>query len=109
MENFSQNKNELQIETYIYTFIRLTMNLNDSSSIALHLKIHSVPESKFQKILVENTYIIAHVINKLRLQILEDQHIKLNKKIESLELILKIARKFWNAFSLFFLIFYFSW
>ena len=45
----------------------LTMHLNDSSSIALHLKTHSIPESKFGKILVENTTIIAHRINKLRL------------------------------------------
>ena len=43
----------------------LTMHLNDSNSIALHLKIHSIPKSKFQKILVENTAIIAHKINKL--------------------------------------------
>ena len=44
---------------------RLTMHLNDSSSIALHLKTHSIPKSKFGKILVENTTIIAHKINKL--------------------------------------------
>ena len=37
----------------------LTMHLNDSNSIALHLKTHSIPKSKFQKILVENTTIIA--------------------------------------------------
>ena len=37
---------------------RLTMHLNDSSSIALHLKTHSIPKSKFRKILVENTTII---------------------------------------------------
>ena len=52
------------------------MHLNDSSSIALHLKTHSIPKSKFRKILVENTTIIALEINKLRLQILETLHIK---------------------------------
>ena len=43
----------------------LTKYLNDFSSIALHLKTHSIPKSKFQKILVENITIIAHKINKL--------------------------------------------
>ena len=51
------------------------MHLNDSSSIALYLKTHSIPKSKFQKILVENTTIIAHKINKLWLQILEALYI----------------------------------
>ena len=46
------------------------------TSIALHLKTHSIPKSKFQKILVENTTIIAHKIHKLQLQILEALHIK---------------------------------
>ena len=55
------------------------MHLNDSSSIALHLKTHSIPKSKFRKILVENTTIIAHEIDKLRLQILEALHIKTKK------------------------------
>ena len=55
------------------------MHLNDSSSIAFHLKNHSIPKSKFRKILVENTTIIAHEINKLRLQILEALHIKTKK------------------------------
>ena len=53
------------------------MLLNDSSSKALPLKTHSVPNSKFRKILVENTSIIAHEIDKLRLQILEALHIKI--------------------------------
>ena len=52
------------------------MHLNDSSSIALHLKTHSIPKSKFRKILVENTSIIAYEIDKLRLQILEDLNIE---------------------------------
>ena len=55
------------------------MHLNDSSSIALHLKDHSIPKSKFQKILVESTTIIAHKIDKLRLKILEALHIKTKK------------------------------
>ena len=58
---------------------RLTMHLDDSCSIALHLKTHSIPKSKFRKILIENTAIIAHEINKLRLQILEALHIKTKK------------------------------
>ena len=73
---------------------RLTMHLNDSSSIALHLKSHSVPKSKFRKILVENTTIIAHEIDKLRQQILEALHIKTPKNLKSIELILKIATMF---------------
>ena len=44
---------------------RLTMHLNDSSSIALHLKTHSIPKSKFRKSLVESINIIAHKMNKL--------------------------------------------
>ena len=55
------------------------LHLNDSSSIALHLKTHSIPKSKFRKILVENTTIIAHKINKQRLQFLEALHIKTKK------------------------------
>ena len=58
---------------------RLKMHLNDSSSIALDLKTHSIPKSKFQKILAENTTIIAYEINELRLQILEAQNIKTKK------------------------------
>ena len=71
---------------------RVTMHLNDSRSIALHLKRHSIPKSKFRKIPVENTTIIAHEI-KLRLQILEALHIK-TKKLELIELTLKIVRMF---------------
>ena len=52
------------------------MHLNDSSSIALNLKTYSFPKSKFRKILLENTTIIAHEMNKLRLQILEALQIK---------------------------------
>ena len=55
---------------------RLTMYLNDSSSIALHIKSHFILKSKFRKILVENTTIIAPEINKRQLQILEAQHVK---------------------------------
>ena len=69
------------------------MHLNDSSSIALHLKTHSIPKFTFQKILVENNTIIAHEINKLQLQILEALHIK-TKNLESIELILKIVTMF---------------
>ena len=55
------------------------MHLNESSSIAFHLKNYSIPKSKFRKILVENITIIAHKIDKLRLQILEALHIKTKK------------------------------
>ena len=55
---------------------RLTLHLYDSSSMALHLKSHSIPKSEFQKILVEYTTIIAHEINKLQLQVWEAIHIK---------------------------------
>ena len=72
---------------------QLTMHLNVSSSIALHFKTYSIPKSKFRKILVENTIIIAHEIDKLQLQILEAQHIK-TKNLKSVELILKIATMF---------------
>ena len=44
---------------------RLTMHLNDTSSIALHLKNHSIPKSKFRKNFVKKTAIIAHEIDKL--------------------------------------------
>ena len=44
------------------------MHLNDSSSIDLHLKTHSIPKSKFRKILVGNITIIVHEINKLQQQ-----------------------------------------
>ena len=56
------------------------MHLNDSSSIALHLKNHSIPKSKFPKILIENPKIIPHEIDKLRLQILEALNIKTKEK-----------------------------
>ena len=55
---------------------RLTKHRNDSSSLAQHLKSHIIPKSKFRKILVENTTIIEHGINKLQLQILEAFHKK---------------------------------
>ena len=68
------------------------MYLYDSSSIAIHLKTHSITKSKFREIPIENTTIIAYEINTLQLQILEALHIK--NKLESIELILKIATSF---------------
>ena len=65
---------------------RLTTHPNDSSSIALYLKTHSIPKSRFRKILVENTTITAHEIGKLQLQILEALHIKTENKIKSIKL-----------------------
>ena len=61
--------------------------------MALHLKIHSILKSKFRKILVENTTIIVHKINKLGLQILEALHLK-TKNLKSIEFILKIVTMF---------------
>ena len=55
---------------------RLTMHLNDSISIPILLKNSSITKSKFRKILLENTTIIAHEIDKIRLQILETLHLK---------------------------------
>ena len=55
------------------------MHFNDSNSIASHLKNQSILKFKFQKILVENITIIAHEIDKLRRQIIKDQHIKTKK------------------------------
>ena len=67
--------------------------------------MHSRPKSKFCKILVENTAIVAHKINKPQLQILEALFIKKT----TIELILKIATMFWNAFSLFYFVFCMSY
>ena len=41
--------------------------------LIFHLKNYSIPKSKFQKILDENTTITAYEIDKLRLQIVEMQ------------------------------------
>ena len=49
------------------------MNSLDSSSIALHLKTHSILKSKFRKILFENTTIIAQ-------EIPEALHMKINPR-----------------------------
>ena len=47
-ETFSPKENNTYIGLPTTTFsIRLTMHPNDSSSIALHLKTHSVPKSTF--------------------------------------------------------------
>ena len=62
------------------------MHLNDSGSRALHLKTHSIQKSKFRKILIENTTIIAHEIDKLRPQILEALHIKTKPRINTINL-----------------------
>ena len=65
---------------------------------------------EFTKI-VPSAFIIAHEIDKLRLQIMEDLYINLkkNKKLESIQVILKIATMFWNAFRFdFFFVFLFN-
>ena len=85
-------ENNMYIDLTTMTLSRcLTVHLNDSSFIALHLKSCSLPKSKFPKILVENITIIAHKINKPQLQILEALHVKIK---------LKIATIFLNAFGL---------
>ena len=84
---------------YTHTSIRIHAHTH-TPNISI-LKPHSIPKSKFRKILVEYTTILAHEINKLRLQILEALHIKkqnkkktTNKpktnKLESIVSILKI-------------------
>ena len=69
---------------------RLTMHLKDFSSIALHLKTHSIPNSIFQKILVEN-----NTINHTKLISYDFKSYKPDmykqKDLESIELILKLA------------------
>ena len=71
-------------------------------SIDFHLKNHFIPKSKFRKILVENTTIIAYKIDKLRLQILEALHIKKNKinriNFENCENVLKCFQYFYLIF-----------
>ena len=93
---FKENNTFVGLTTTTLSTRRLMMHLNDSSSIALHLKTHSIPKSKFRKI--ENTTIIARKINKLRLKILETLHIipppPPKKTLEPIELILKIATMF---------------
>ena len=48
-ETVSKEKNTYVGLTTTTLSRRLTMHLNDSSSIALHLKTHSIPESKISK------------------------------------------------------------
>ena len=77
LEDYVSKENSAYVGLTTTTLSRpLTMHLNNSSSMALHLKSHSIPKSKFLKISDENTPIIAHKIDKLRLQILEALHIK---------------------------------
>ena len=106
--NCVSNKNNMYIGLSPMTLSRRrTMHLNDSSSIALHLKTHSIPKSKFQKILVENTTITAHKINKLQLKILKALHIKTKKNrinrinFENSNNILKYFLSFFFLFSIF--------
>ena len=48
------NENNIYVGLTTTTLSRqFTMHLNDSSSIALHIKIHSILKSKFKKILVK--------------------------------------------------------
>ena len=68
---------------------------NDSSSVAIK---PFCSEIKIRKILVENTTIIAHEINKLRLEIVETLHIPPQKNLDLIELTLKIATMLWNTF-----------
>ncbi len=90
-------RNECLQGLSIFLALLLPRKFFTTRTNALHLKTHSIPKSKFRKILVENTTIIAHEIDKLRLQIQQ-----INK---SIELILKIATMFWNACSFCFCLF----
>ena len=76
---------------------QLTMHLNDPRTIAFQLKNNSIPNC--WNILVENTTIIAHEIDKLRLQILEAVHIKAPppKKTKINRIHFEKATMFWNA------------
>ena len=56
---------------------RLTLHLNDNSSIANHLKqTHNCPHSNIRKLLNENTSILTHTNNSKKLKILEAIFIK---------------------------------
>ena len=55
--------------------------LNDSSLITLYLRRHSIPKSKFRKILIKNADLIAYEIKKQRLQILEALRMKTKTRI----------------------------
>ena len=84
---------------------RLTVHLNDSSSIALHPKAHSIPESKFRKILVENTCIISLEIDTTT----NPKSSTLKKKTTKLNRInFKNSDNGWNGFTIF-LIFRIPW
>ena len=75
----------------------------------------SISISKFRKKIGGNTTIIAHKIYELQQQIREALHTIIIKKPELIELTLKIATMFWNAFNPFFnilfflIILYFCW
>ena len=83
----------------LFTIVNNTMHHIDSSLMHYILTTTRFPNPNFEEILILNTTIIAHKINKLPLQILEGLHIK---KIELIKLILKIATVFLNAFCPFF-------
>ena len=53
-----------------------SISIVNAPSVIKHLKTHSISKSKFRKILVENTAIIAPEINKLWLKILKALYIK---------------------------------
>ena len=57
------------------------MHLNDSSSIAVHLKSQSLSNPNFEKNLVEKTTVIAHEICKPWLKILEALHVRTKMSI----------------------------
>ena len=54
MRDAVSNENNTYVGPSTMTLSRnITMHLNDSSSIALHLKSYFLPKSKFQKISIE--------------------------------------------------------
>ena len=66
----NQPNKQTENNTYVgLTTTTLSRRLTDSGFVAQHLKSHSpLHKSKFWKILVENTTIIVHEINKPWLQ-----------------------------------------
>lgn len=77
---------------------RLTLHMNDSSSIAEHLQKHSCPHSQFRIILVDNTRILHHERNRQKLQFIEANIIK--KWKPTLNKITYEYSMFWNAYSI---------
>ena len=86
----------LQLQNCGLTYINYVNTELDKTEMLMNLKTNQNAING-NRILSGNIEYITHEINKLRLQIREALHIK-TKKLKSIELILKIATMFWNAF-----------